>query len=158
MQMTHHIRGHEHHLVNVRERKLSDTELVLPAKQRRIVAHLPDDLLRQMRVITGMLVLQTEQEAVVVHRDHVVGKKLREIGAAARRYGPQALRGAAVGTVAAGGLMSAVAVVSAIGTAIAAALPVAVPALVTGAVVVAAADPALVIGDVVLSGWLEIQE
>ncbi len=143
MQTTHQIVGHEHHLVQVRERKLTDTDVVLPEKQRRMVRALPAILRPNLRIITGLLVLKKEQNAGVIRHDHAVGTGLRRVGRAALKYGPGASAGVAAGAVAAGIVTGVMAMVHA---AAATAATVAV---------VAVADPALVIGDLVISGWID---
>lgn len=146
LDSTHHIHAHEHHLVQTQERRLDDPSVVLPSKQRRIVRQIPATVHRQLRVVTGMLVLMKEQDCGVVRREHAVGRTLRQVAGAARRYGPEAIKGVAAGAAAAGVVAGAVSVIGAIASSMAA------------AAVVAAADPALVIGDLVISGWLEPQE
>ncbi|MBI5760020.1 MAG: hypothetical protein HZA46_16000 [Planctomycetales bacterium] len=142
-QTIHHIRTHEHHLVQAQERRLTDIGVVLPPKQRRIVRALPQVVYPQLRVVTGLLVLQKEEDGGTVRREHTVGRTLRQTGEAVRKYGSGAARGVAAGAVAAGIVAGVAAMVSAISTAVAT------------AAVVAVADPALVIGDLVISGWIE---
>lgn len=140
VQTSHEITRHEHHLVQVRIRKLDDRDVKLPRPQRRIVAMLPRDLGPMVRVVTGLLILKKEGDAGTVRHDHAFGRFLRKAGAAAVKYGP----GAAVGAGAGAGIaLGAAALFSAISSAASA------------AAVVAVADPALVLGDVVLTGWLE---
>lgn len=150
-QTIHHIRTHEHHLVQAQERRLTDSGVVLPPKQRRIVRALPQTVYPQLRVVTGLLVLQKEEDGGTVRREHAVGRTLRQTGDAVRKYGPGAARGVAAGAVAAGIVAGLTAVVSAIGASLTAAAGTAIAT----AAVVAVADPALVIGDLVISGWIE---
>ncbi len=139
MQVTYHVRTHEHHLVQTRVRKLTDQDVVLPPKQQQMVAALPTSVLPSVQIITGMLIQQEEGDGGTVVRDHAAGRVMRQAAQAAVKYGPRAVAGVAAGAAAAG-------LVIGIGTAIKAATAVAI---------VAAADPAVVIGDLVLSGWLE---
>ncbi|MBI5760416.1 MAG: hypothetical protein HZA46_18025 [Planctomycetales bacterium] len=92
-ETTHHIHTHEHHLVQARERRLTDSGVVLPPKQRRIVRALPQSLYPHLRVVTGLLVLQKEEDGGTVRREHAVGRTLRQTGDAVRKYGPGAARG-----------------------------------------------------------------
>lgn len=153
LQTTHHIRTHEHHLVQAQERKLSDPQVFLPRKQRRILRLLPKEVYPQVRVVTGLLVLQKEADGGTVRRDHAVGRTLRQVGHAAKTYGRGAARGVAAGAAAAGIVAGLTTLISAV------ALSWAATAATVGTVaVVAAADPALVLGDLVISGWIEEQE
>jgi hypothetical protein len=140
--------------VQAQERRLTDLGVVLPPKQRRIVRALPRSVYPQVRIVTGLLVLQKEEDGGTVRREHAVGRTLRQTGEAVRKYGPGAARGVAAGAVAVGIVSGVAALVSAIGASLTA---VAVPVVATAAVV-AVADPALVIGDLVISGWIEEQE
>lgn len=147
LQIAHHIHTHEHHLVQVRERKLTDPGIVLPPKQQRIVAMLPDCALPHVRIVAGMLVLQKEGDGGTIRRDHVVGRGLRQVGAAAMKYGPATVGGVATGAAAAGIIAGLVSLIGAAATAATAAA--------TTVAIVAATDPAIVLGDLVLSGWIE---
>jgi hypothetical protein len=164
LNTTHHISAHEHHLIDTRIRKLGDDDVILPAIQAQMVEMLPECLLPYVRIITGTLILQKENEAGTESHEHVVGRTIRRTfetidrgacraaemadqaarkasdvagsaasaaGHAVKEYGPTVAKGAAAVTGLAflGGLLATAA----------------------NFVVVAMTDPALVIGDVVIS-------
>jgi hypothetical protein len=179
MKTTHNLSVHEHHLIEVRVRRLDDDDVVLPAKQLKMVQMLPDFLLPFVRIVTGTLILTKENEAGTETHEHAVGRGIRQTietidwtsrraveiagktargagalasnatrratnvaanaaslaGQAVKEYGPTVAKGAAVitGIGLIGGLLATAAKFA----------------------VVAATDPALVIGDLVISGWIE---
>lgn len=140
-----------HDLVDAKECKLTDPDALIPKRQQRLVALLPAAVLPHVRVIRGMLVQVEQHQAGVEVREHALGRGLREAGRIAQTHGPTAAK-SALGTAAAVG---AVAALYALGTVAIAALAAPAAAVVGTAAVVAIADPAIVIGDLVISGWLE---
>jgi hypothetical protein len=140
MLTTHEIMRHEHHLVQTRERKLTDEDVVLPRKQQRLVQMIPSRFHSQIRIVSGTLILMNERDAGTVTHDHAFGRFLRPASKAAIAYGPKALGGAAIGAATVGATLGIISLLKSAAGAMA---------------VVAVADPALVIGDLVFSGWLE---
>jgi hypothetical protein len=163
--------AHTHELVKARQHRLPAEEIAMPAKAQAIIKAIPEPLLPQVRIITGLEVLKSEhedsrrQELTRVGRALDSGKRraldavdsLAAGGRAAamkardtvssEEFQRGAAKAAAVGLAAVAGGAILGGIYSAL-TAAASVASVAVP--------LAIADPAIVLGEFCVFGWEDV--